>query len=158
MAIDNLLLMHLIVRSAEATDLPALLAIDAECFPAGNSDLEPAPAGEIEAGVQDGGMFVAVAENSVVGMLQVDRASSNEWELLTVAITQSHRGQGVGKALMERFLVELDRSPYLVAVSCMTSPNNLAMQGLLENFGFVQVGLISDYFGPGKHRLKFQLN
>jgi hypothetical protein len=32
------------------------------------------------------------------------------------------------------------------------------MQGLLESFGFVQVGLLADYFGPGKHRLKFQLN
>ena len=46
----------------------------------------------------------------------------------------------------------------MVAVSCLTSPSNEAMQGLLESFGFVQVGLIPDCFGPGKHRLKFQLN
>lgn len=150
--------MTLLVRVATATDLPALLALDAECFPAGNSDLEPAPAGEIEAGVSDGGVFVAEDQGTVVGMLQVDRASSNEWELLTVAISESNRGAGVGKTLMERFLVELNKSPYLVAVSCMTSPNNLSMQGLLESFGFVQVGLVTDYFGPGKHRLKFQLN
>ena len=150
--------MHLIVRAAAAADLPSLLALDAECFPQGNSDLEPAPTGEIEAGVEYGGMLVAVAEGLVVGMLQFDKASSNEWELLTLAITKSHQGQGVGKALMERFLLELDRSPYLVAVSCMTSPKNLSMQGLLEHFGFVQVSLVSDYFGPGKHRLKFQLN
>jgi ribosomal protein S18 acetylase RimI-like enzyme len=59
---------------------------------------------------------------------------------------------------MDKFLAELAQSPYLVAVSCLTSPNNLAMQGLLESYGFVQVGLMADYFGPGKHRLKFQLN
>jgi ribosomal-protein-alanine N-acetyltransferase len=150
--------MNVIVRPAEASDLPSLFALDAECFPAGNSDLEPAPAGEIEAGVQDGEVLVAESGSAVVGMLQVDKASSNEWELLTVAIASSHRGQGVGKALMDRFLLELTRSPYLVAVSCMTSPNNLAMQSLLENYGFIQVGLVSDYFGPGKHRLRFQLN
>lgn len=150
--------MQLTVRLAEFEDLPDLLALDAECFPHGNIDLEPAPAGEIEAGVEGSGIFVASSENQIVGMLQLDKVSSNEWELLTLAITTSHRGQGVGRALMNRFLTELEQSPYLVAVACLTSPNNLAMQELLESFGFVQVGLLADYFGPGKHRLKFQLN
>lgn len=150
--------MQLTVREAKPEDLARLLALDAECFPQGNFDLEPAPAGEIEAGIEEGGVFVALINESIVGMLQLDKVSSNEWELLTLAITSSHRGQGVGKALMDRFLAELAQSPYLVAVSCLTSPNNLAMQDLLESYGFVQVGLISDYFGPGKHRLKFQLN
>ena len=143
---------------AVPSDLPDLIALDAECFPKGNTDLEPAPAGEIETGVQDGGVFVAVADKIVVGMLQLDKVSSNEWELLTLAITSSHRSQGVGQALMEMFFVELSQSPYMVTVSCMTSPSNQAMQGLLESFGFVQVGLMENYFGPGKHRLKFQLN
>ena len=150
--------MELSVRVAVASDLPDLIALDAECFPQGNSDLEPAPAGEIETGVQDGGIFVAVDQNLVVGMLQLHKISSNEWELLTLAITSSHRSQGVGQALMEMFFVELSQSPYMVTVSCMTSPSNHAMQGLLESFGFLQVGLMEDYFGPGKHRLKFQLN
>jgi ribosomal protein S18 acetylase RimI-like enzyme len=150
--------MELSVRVAEGKDLPALLALDAECFPQGNIDLEPAPPGEIETGVEDGAIFVADFNGLVVGMLQLDKVSSNEWELLTLAITSSHRGQGVGRALLDRFLAELKTSPYLVAVSCLTSPNNLAMQGLLESYGFVQLGLMADYFGPGKHRLKFQLN
>jgi ribosomal protein S18 acetylase RimI-like enzyme len=150
--------MELKVVVAVPSDLPDLIALDAECFPKGNTDLEPAPAGEIETGVQDGGVFVAVADKIVVGMLQLDKVSSNEWELLTLAITSSHRSQGVGQALMEMFFVELSQSPYMVTVSCMTSPSNQAMQGLLESFGFVQVGLMENYFGPGKHRLKFQLN
>jgi len=150
--------MELKVVVAVPSDLPDLIALDAECFPEGNTDLEPAPAGEIETGVQDGGVFVAVADKIVVGMLQLDKVSSNEWELLTLAITSSHRSQGVGQALMEMFFVELSQSPYIVTVSCMTSPSNHAMQGLLESFGFVQVGLMEDYFGPGKHRLKFKLN
>jgi ribosomal protein S18 acetylase RimI-like enzyme len=150
--------MELIVRIAVPSDLAELIALDAECFPKGNTDLEPAPAGEIETGVEDGGVFVAIANDIVVGMLQLDKISSNEWELLTLAITGSLRSQGVGQALMERFFVELSQSPYIVTVSCMTSPSNHAMQGLLESFGFVQVGLLEDYFGPGKHRLKFQLN
>jgi ribosomal protein S18 acetylase RimI-like enzyme len=150
--------MELTVRVATASDLTQLIALDAECFPHGNLDLEPAPAGEIEAGVEDGAIFVALFNQEIVGMLQLDKVSSNEWELLTLAIKGSHRGQGVGRSLMERFLAELAKSPYLVAVTCLTSPNNLPMQGLLESYGFIQVGLLADYFGPGKHRLKFQLN
>jgi ribosomal protein S18 acetylase RimI-like enzyme len=150
--------MELTVRVATANDLTQLIALDAECFPHGNLDLEPAPAGEIEAGVEDGAIFVALFNQEIVGMLQLDKVSSNEWELLTLAIKGSHRGQGVGRSLMERFLAELAKSPYLVAVTCLTSPNNLPMQGLLESYGFIQVGLLADYFGPGKHRLKFQLN
>jgi ribosomal protein S18 acetylase RimI-like enzyme len=150
--------MELTVRVATANDLTQLIALDAECFPHGNLDLEPAPAGEIEAGVEDGAIFVALFNQEIVGMLQLDKVSSNEWELLTLAIKGAHRGQGVGRSLMERFLAELAKSPYLVAVTCLTSPNNLPMQGLLESYGFIQVGLLADYFGPGKHRLKFQLN
>lgn len=143
---------------ASEQDLPVLFALDSECFPEGNTDLEPAPPGEIEAGVKEGWIFVAEREGQIVGMLQFEKASSNEWELLTLAIKASHRGMGIGKQLVDRFFDELNTSPYLVSVGCVTSPNNLAMQGLLESFGFVQVGVLSDYFGPGKHRLKFQLN
>ncbi|CAB4624721.1 unannotated protein [freshwater metagenome] len=150
--------MELEIRSAIDDDIPALIALDAECFPAGNFDLEPAPSGEIETGVAEGSIFVAIDQGQVIAMLQLDKASSNEWELLTLAITADYRGKGIGQALMDRLFSELSQSPYLVAVSCMTSPNNLAMQGLLESFGFLQVGLLTDYFGPGKHRLKFQLN
>lgn len=150
--------MEFTVRVAKNDDLPQLIALDAECFPFGNLDLEPAPAGEIEQGVDEGSVFVATSGEAVFGMLQLDKISSNEWELLTLAITTSHRGKGVGRALMDQLLAELTMSPYLIAVSCLTSPNNLAMQGLLESYGFVQVGLLADHFGPGKHRLRFQLN
>ena len=150
--------MEISVRLATIVDLPDLLALDLECFPKGNTDLEPAPPGEIEQGVADDSIFVAVTAAQTIGMLQVEQSSSNEWELLSVAITSSHRSSGVGQALMDQLLIELNKSPYLVAVTCLTSPNNLAMQGLLEKYGFLQVGMALDHFGPGKHRLRFQLN
>lgn len=146
------------VRVAVQGDLEALLNLDKECFPIGNLDLEPAPVGEIEEGVEQGCIFVAEQKGKVIGMLQVDKVSSNNWELLTLAILPSHRGSGIGRGLMEKLVLELDKSPYLVAVSCLTSPNNLIMQSLLEGFGFIQVGLVENHYGPGKHRLKFQLN
>lgn len=150
--------MELEVRVANHSDLSSLLEIDRECFPAGNLDLEPAPEGEIESGVEQGFVFVATSAGKAIGMLQIDKLSSNSWELLTLAISASNRGQGVGRLLMKRLELELSTSPYLVAVTCLTSPRNLAMQSLLEDFGFIQVGLAENHYGPGKHRLRFQLN
>ena len=62
--------MEIEIRVATESDLEDLLALDAECFPPGNSDLEPAPPGEIATGVQDQSIFVATANQKVVGMLQ----------------------------------------------------------------------------------------
>lgn len=146
------------LRLAVANDLAALIALDSECFPPGNFDLEPAPPGELASGIEDQGIFVASSDGLIVGMLQFDRISSNSWELLTLAVSASYRGMGIGKALIEQLFLELNKSPYLVGVNCLTSPNNLPMQALLESFGFIQVGLVQDYYGPGKHRLRFQLN
>lgn len=150
--------MSIEIRVAGAEDLPRLFELDQECFPTGSLDLEPAPAGEIQEGVEAEAIYVALDNERIVGMLQLDMVSSNQWELLTLAITTDFRGKGVGKALMERMLLRLNQSPYLVAVSCLTSPNNFAMQALLESFGFLQVGLVENHYGPGKNRLKFQLN
>ena len=156
--VANLVKMQITVRLATNSDLEAVLGLDRECFPPGNQDLEPAPPGEIESGVASDEVFVAIIDNQIVGMLQLERSSTNEWELLSLAITEKSRGLGVGQSLMEQLLLETSKSPYIVSVSCVTSPSNLAMQGLLERYGFVQVGLLADYFGPGKHRLRFLLN
>jgi ribosomal protein S18 acetylase RimI-like enzyme len=150
--------MDIEIRVATDSDLPALFALDAECFPEGNNDLQPAAAGEIETGVLEQSTFVATEAGQVVGMMQIDKSSSNQWELLTLAITESHRGQGLGSRLMGVLVAELGKSPYLVTVSCVTAPTNLAMQNLLESFGFIQMELLSNHFGVGKHRLRFQLN
>lgn len=149
--------MEVNIRIAKPADLPSLYFLDAECFPKGNLDLEPAPPGEIDTGVAEGWIFVAETSGEVIGMLQFEKADSTQWNLLTLAIGSQHRAKGVGKALLKRLVEELDRTAYLVTISCLTSPNNLAMQQLLESFGFFQVGLLLDHYGPGKDRLKFVL-
>lgn len=150
--------MELTIRLATEADLDHLHALDAECFAPGQDDLEPATEGEIEAGVKQQSTFIAISGQKVIGMLQLDKTDSNHWQLLTVAITAEYRSKGVGSKLMGIIQAEIEKSPYLVTVSCVTAPSNLAMQTLLERFGFTQMELLSNHFGPGKHRLRFQLN
>jgi ribosomal protein S18 acetylase RimI-like enzyme len=150
--------MSIEIRLATKDDLPFLFDLDKECFPEGSSDLEPAPKGEIEAGVSNKNSFVAILNQNVIGMMQLGKTSSNDWELITLAITKNQRGSGLGKKFMKQLLEETQKSPYLVRVSCVTSPNNIAMQSLLEKNDFIQSELLSDYFGPGKNRLRFVLN
>ena len=41
-------------------------------------------------------------------------------------------------------------------VKCVTAPSNVRMRGLLVSFGFVEKGLVVDYYGAGKDRLVYE--
>jgi ribosomal protein S18 acetylase RimI-like enzyme len=145
--------MPLEFRLALESDLAALKRLDAECFPSGSLDLQPAAPGELEAGIREANTLLAESEGEVIGMMQVHQSETG-LELLTLAITQSFRGHGLGRA----FLDELENrwlKPNQ-SVWCVTSPNNLAMQSLLESYGFVSQKLLPDHFGKGAHRLLYR--
>jgi ribosomal protein S18 acetylase RimI-like enzyme len=146
-----------VIRLALGSDLAAVQALDSECFPEGSLDLQPAAEGELEDGILQGSTFVAENSGRVVGMIQFDRADPANWELLALAITQSFRGTGLGKLLMEKLSSEIGASKRPVSVTCVTSPNNIPMQQLLERFAFTKSQLLIDYFGPNKHRLRYEL-
>ncbi len=145
------------IRLAISSDLPSIRALDSECFPQGNLDLQPAAAGELEEGIDQASTYVAEDSGDVVGMMQLDRRNESDWELLSLAITEKSRGQGLGKLLMRVLSSELQGFRVPVSVTCVTSPNNRAMQHLLEQFNFKKSDLLSDYFGPEKHRIRYQL-
>lgn len=142
-------------RAAIASDLAALRALDKECFPAGRDDLEPAPEGELERGLESGSILVALVQQQVVGFLQYENFPQ-AIELLTLAITADFRDSGVGTNLMQKFLNFLKDSK-IQRIYCFTSPSNLAMQKLLAKFGFRNSGLVENHYGSGKHRLRFEL-
>jgi ribosomal protein S18 acetylase RimI-like enzyme len=145
------------IRLALSSDLSDITALDSECFPEGSLDLQPAAEGELEDGILHESTFVAESSGGVVGMIQIERKDLANWELLALAITKSFRGKGVGKMLMDKFSSEIRDSIVPVSVTCVTSPNNMAMQKLLERFGFTKSELLIDHFGPKKHRYRYEL-
>ena len=146
-----------VIRLALGSDLAAVSALDSECFPEGSLDLQPAAEGELEGGILKGSTFVAENSGRVVGMIQFDRTDPANWELLALAITQDFRGKGLGKLLMDKLSSEIRTSRWPVAVTCVTSPNNIPMQQLLEKFAFAKSELLIDHFGANKHRLRYEL-
>lgn len=142
-------------RKANEADLEKIRLLDSECFPVGSLDLEPAAPGELEAGVQNGEILLALCDSEIVGMIQLHNSSSDS-ELLSLAITKDFRGMGLGKSLMSQILNQW--STESASLTCVTSPNNLAMRALLESFGFLEQAEIRDHFGEGKHRLLYRLD
>lgn len=141
-----------IVR-ASLQDLDAIKRLDNAVFPEGNADLEPASESELNHGVVNGDIFVAVSEGWIVGFIHFEKLGPIV-NLVSLAVDPQHQGQGFGQALMEHMSDLL--SPSVEEVSCVTSPRNAPMVSLLLKSGFVGTSLVEGYFGTGKDRLVFK--
>ncbi|MCJ8013248.1 GNAT family N-acetyltransferase [Paenibacillus sp. KQZ6P-2] len=59
---------------------------------------------------------------------------------LGMALSQTHRGQGIGTALMQALFEELHKNG-IARVSLSVDPNNTAAVKLYQRFGFEKVGM-----------------
>ncbi|MGW4680593.1 N-acetyltransferase family protein [Micromonospora taraxaci] len=142
------------IDDASTEDIPALLALDALCFPPGDPAHEPAAPSEIENGVAAGHVRVVRAGTEIVGFLQYELPSAHHLYLSGLGVHPDQRRTGVGAALLDDFVARartVAAQPHL-SISTVTSPENLAMLGLLLSRGFVVRTIVPDYFGPGRDR------
>ena len=147
----------IVVRSARAEDMPRIREIDAQCFPPGRTDVEPAHPGELEGAFERGQLSVAERDGEVVGMLQTEVLNEDHMYLAALAVLPARQQGGVGAALVQRFIEQVgERSPRPSATT-VTSPANVAMVSLLTHSGFVGTRGVADYFGEHKDRVYFQL-
>ena len=63
-----------------------------------------------------------------------------------------HRGEGLGRALYERFFEEV-RGQGRSVVRCVTSPGNAESVAFHEALGFEVERVVPDYDGPGEDRV-----
>ncbi len=103
----------------------------------------------------EGTSFVAEDDDEdLVGFLCgfLSQTSEDEAYIHFVGVTPDQRGEGVGRALYERFLTEVAASGRSV-VRCVTSPVNQGSLSFHEALGFEAERVVPDYDGPGEDRV-----
>jgi len=103
----------------------------------------------------EGTSFVADdGEGDLVGFLCgfLSQTNDDEAYIHFVGVTPDKRGEGLGRALYERFFDEV-RSKGRTVVRCVTSPVNEDSVGFHEALGFEVDRVVEDYDGPGEDRV-----
>lgn len=102
----------------------------------------------------EGTSFVVDAEDGqlagfLIGFLS--QTDPDEAYIHFVGVDPERRGEGIGRALYERFFAEA-RSHGRTVVRCVTSPVNEASVSFHEALGFEVERVAEDYDGPGEDR------
>ena len=103
----------------------------------------------------DGTSFVAEDdEGELLGFVCGFLSQTNEDEAYIhfVGVTPEERGEGLGRALYERFFEEA-RAQGRSIVRCVTSPVNQGSVSFHEAIGFEVDRVVPDYDGPGEDRV-----
>ena len=131
----------MIVRSAREEDIPAVAALEKECFPDGASE---AFLRELSADAARGEVIVAVKEEQLLGYAWF-QSVLDEGYVGNVAVAEPYRRVGVGTALVKAML----RQAWDMGLAFLTLEvrhGNMAARELYERCGFRSVGVRRDYY------------
>lgn len=143
----------MIIRDAEAGDLPAITAIYAHHVLHGTGTFEEEPPGEAEiaarmAKVQEAGCAWLVAENEgeIVGygyFAQIrDRSAYRYTAEDSIYVRDDVRGMGVGKALVQALLHRAAERGFRQMIAVIGDSDNVGSIGLHASLGFRNVGVM----------------
>ena len=88
----------------------------------------------------------------LIGFLS--QADPEEAYIHFVGVAPERRGEGLGRALYERFFADA-KANGRTRVRCVTSPVNTASVAFHEALGFAVERVAHDYDGPGEDRVLF---
>jgi len=102
----------------------------------------------------EGTSFVAEDGDDLLGFLCgfLSQTEPDEAYIHFVGVSPDHRGEGIGRALYERFCEEV-RSHGRTVVRAVTSPVNDRSVAFHEALGFEVERVVPDYDGPGEDRV-----
>lgn len=135
------------IRGATRDDLPAIAAIERDCFP---HDALPLISFVQYLDLFADTFLVAESDGHAVGFA-IGGASASAAEdawLLDIAVAPGARKQGVAQRLLAALLARLEGRD----VRATVSPGNAASAALLARNGFVVERRVAGYFGPGEDR------
>ena len=145
------------LRLADASDAQTVRQLDDLVFAPGRLDQQRADPGELEAGVDNGDIYLLILNGEPVGYLHADRSEPGRIYVAGVAIRPDVQGKGLGTALIDHMLSFLGDQRDQLPVVTVTSPANLVMLKTLFRKGFSARWFMADHFGPGHHRFGCQL-
>ena len=102
----------------------------------------------------EGTSFVAENDDGTLAAFLIGFLSQTDAEeayIHFVGVTPEDRGDGLGRALYQRFFEEARASGRTV-VRCVTSPVNQGSLAFHEAMGFEVERVVEDYDGPGEDR------
>jgi GNAT superfamily N-acetyltransferase len=90
-------------------------------------------------------------DGQVVGHLQtvarVDESADDTWEVINTAVVESHRGHGVGRALLERAVAEA-RAAGVRRIVLATATADVGNLRVYQRCGFRMTRIVQDAFAP----------
>jgi ribosomal-protein-alanine N-acetyltransferase len=131
------------VRAATIADVDAVMAIERASFPT-----DAWSEGAMRETFEEGDAFVVEDAGGVIGYAALlAPAGSGEADVLTIAVGEAHRGEGLGAALLERLLrTASDRGATRVFLEVRA--DNPVAQHLYDSRGFRVVGRRRRYYQP----------
>ena len=127
------------IRNMTPADLPAIETIEQRVF------MEPWVMGSYAACLRSG-CYARVAEDAgTVAGYAVRHQLRGEAEIFTLAVAPEFQGKGIGTALLADLMSEANREGAFRVVLQVRSSNDHAIH-IYKKAGFVQAGVISDYY------------
>lgn len=127
------------IRNMTPADLPAIEAIEPRIFE------EPWDMGSYAACLRSGCYARVAEEAGTVAGYAVLHQLRGEAEIFTIGVAPEFQGKGIGKALLADLMDEAKREGAFRVVLQVRSANDRAIH-IYKNAGFVQAGVISDYY------------
>lgn len=132
------------IRTAGEADLDAVMALEQAAFPASAWERATMRA---EIASEWGRYVIAVdGEGAALGYAGL-RAVGVEGDVQTIAVAESARGRGIGRALLAELLAEAERRG-VRELFLEVRADNAAARALYESVGFREIGVRPRYYQP----------
>lgn len=133
------------IRIAKETDLEEIMHIEKACF---GNDAWSESNMKSELLAQHTTYVVADDESSLIGYAGLSKlANSTSSDIQTIAVSETHRSQGIGRALMES-LLGFARKQKATEVFLEVREDKPAPQDLYSSLGFVAIDRRENYYQP----------
>ena len=139
-----------IIKRVEIADLKVVRNIDYQNFA---SEAFPFSFFRLSFELYPDTFLAATTANEVAGYCigAPTTTDTKRWWIISIAVSPGYQRQGYGSKLLLQMLQTLRRKD-CSEIKLSVDPQNSAAKTLFQKYGFVQIKVESEYFGPGTVR------